>query len=154
MLPYLHTSVIVWKCLEVQQDITLTNVTSRYINMYSSECQKCFCLFVKGVWFKGLFLHYLSLLSSLPLDPIKTAQGSLSLKAYRLTPKLMEICKEKDFTPEAWVAQSKTHTFKDTVHMSFMITCTHQYRRSWTNLAFAFVHIWTCGLAELTGIHN
>lgn len=34
-------------------------------------------------------------------DPIKTAQGSLSLKAYRLTPKLMEICKEKDFTPEA-----------------------------------------------------
>ncbi|KAG8010234.1 Eukaryotic translation initiation factor 3 subunit H, partial [Nibea albiflora] len=33
-------------------------------------------------------------------DPIKTAQGSLSLKAYRLTPKLMEICKEKDFTPE------------------------------------------------------
>lgn len=34
------------------------------------------------------------------IDPIKTAQGSLSLKAYRLTPKLMEICKEKDFTPE------------------------------------------------------
>ncbi|AWO96938.1 putative eukaryotic translation initiation factor 3 subunit H [Scophthalmus maximus] len=33
-------------------------------------------------------------------DPIKTAQGSLSLKAYRLTPKLMEICKEKDFTHE------------------------------------------------------
>uniref|UniRef100_A0AAZ3QSN1 eIF3h C-terminal domain-containing protein n=1 Tax=Oncorhynchus tshawytscha TaxID=74940 RepID=A0AAZ3QSN1_ONCTS len=36
----------------------------------------------------------------LPLDPIKTAQGSLSLKAYRLTPKLMEICKEKDFSAE------------------------------------------------------
>ncbi|KAJ7404986.1 hypothetical protein WISP_142342 [Willisornis vidua] len=34
-------------------------------------------------------------------DPIKTAQGSLSLKAYRLTPKLMEVCKEKDFSPEA-----------------------------------------------------
>ncbi|KAL7830503.1 hypothetical protein SRHO_G00316300 [Serrasalmus rhombeus] len=33
-------------------------------------------------------------------DPIKTAQGSLSLKAYRLTPKLMEICKEKDFSTE------------------------------------------------------
>ncbi|XP_026139025.1 eukaryotic translation initiation factor 3 subunit H-A isoform X2 [Carassius auratus] len=33
-------------------------------------------------------------------DPIKTAQGSLCLKAYRLTPKLMEICKEKDFSPE------------------------------------------------------
>ncbi|XP_059567263.1 eukaryotic translation initiation factor 3 subunit H-like [Myotis daubentonii] len=34
-------------------------------------------------------------------DPIKTAQGSLSLKAYRLTPKLMEVCKEKDFSPKA-----------------------------------------------------
>lgn len=33
-------------------------------------------------------------------DPIKTAQGSLSLKAYRLTPELMEICKEKHFSPE------------------------------------------------------
>ncbi|ELW48056.1 Eukaryotic translation initiation factor 3 subunit H [Tupaia chinensis] len=37
----------------------------------------------------------------LTYDPIKTAQGSLSLKAYRLTPKLMEVCKEKDFSPEA-----------------------------------------------------
>lgn len=34
------------------------------------------------------------------VDPIKTAHGSLSLKAYRLTPRLMEICKEKDFSPE------------------------------------------------------
>ncbi|KAG8570220.1 hypothetical protein GDO81_011157 [Engystomops pustulosus] len=33
-------------------------------------------------------------------DPIKTSQGSLSLKAYRLTPKLMEVCKEKDFSAE------------------------------------------------------
>ncbi|KAM9436494.1 LOW QUALITY PROTEIN: eukaryotic translation initiation factor 3 subunit H-A [Clarias gariepinus] len=33
-------------------------------------------------------------------DPIKTAQGSLSLNAYRLTPKLMEIYIEKDFSPE------------------------------------------------------
>ncbi|XP_051527413.1 eukaryotic translation initiation factor 3 subunit H-B isoform X4 [Myxocyprinus asiaticus] len=33
-------------------------------------------------------------------DPIKTSQGSLCLKAYRLTPKLMEICKEKDFSAD------------------------------------------------------
>uniref|UniRef100_A0A672KEL1 Eukaryotic translation initiation factor 3 subunit H n=1 Tax=Sinocyclocheilus grahami TaxID=75366 RepID=A0A672KEL1_SINGR len=33
-------------------------------------------------------------------DPLKTAQGSLCLKAYRLTPKLMEICKEKDFSAD------------------------------------------------------
>ena len=46
--------------------------------------------------------RFVSVCLSIP-DPIKTAQGSLSLKAYRLTPKLMEICKEKDFTPEGWV---------------------------------------------------
>uniref|UniRef100_A0A8C1YHN4 Eukaryotic translation initiation factor 3 subunit H n=1 Tax=Cyprinus carpio TaxID=7962 RepID=A0A8C1YHN4_CYPCA len=34
------------------------------------------------------------------VDPLKTAQGSLCLKAYRLTPKLMEICKEKDFSAD------------------------------------------------------
>ncbi|XP_042633037.1 eukaryotic translation initiation factor 3 subunit H-B-like [Cyprinus carpio] len=33
-------------------------------------------------------------------DPLKTAQGSLCLKAYRLNPKLMEICKEKDFSAD------------------------------------------------------
>lgn len=43
------------------------------------------------------------------IDPIKTAQGSLSLKAYRLTPKLMEICKEKDFSPEGSVKHTHTH---------------------------------------------
>lgn len=50
-------------------------------------------------FFLLLFLKSSSQLC-LILDPIKTAQGPLSLKAYRLTPKLMEICKEKDFTPE------------------------------------------------------
>uniref|UniRef100_A0A671KU92 Eukaryotic translation initiation factor 3 subunit H n=1 Tax=Sinocyclocheilus anshuiensis TaxID=1608454 RepID=A0A671KU92_9TELE len=34
------------------------------------------------------------------LYPLKTAQGSLCLKAYRLTPKLMEICKEKGFSAD------------------------------------------------------
>uniref|UniRef100_A0A8C2M6R2 Eukaryotic translation initiation factor 3 subunit H n=1 Tax=Cricetulus griseus TaxID=10029 RepID=A0A8C2M6R2_CRIGR len=48
-------------------------------------------------------------------DPIKTAQGSLSLKAYRLTPKLMEVCKEKDFSPEALKKASITfeHMFEE-----------------------------------------
>lgn len=58
--------------------------------------------------------------SLIPQDPIKTAQGSLSLKAYRLTPKLMEICKEKDFTPEGWVALAE-HGESDAVK-DFMFT--------------------------------
>uniref|UniRef100_A0A4W4GCA5 Eukaryotic translation initiation factor 3 subunit H n=2 Tax=Electrophorus electricus TaxID=8005 RepID=A0A4W4GCA5_ELEEL len=36
-------------------------------------------------------------------DPIKMAQGPLSLKAYRLTPKLMDICMVKDFSKEGYV---------------------------------------------------
>lgn len=84
----------------------------------------------RSFFFKILFILNSSLvvcwihwLSSLPLvipDPIKTAQGSLSLKAYRLTPKLMEICKEKDFTPEGWVAHRATRRKKDSVWISVM----------------------------------
>lgn len=33
-------------------------------------------------------------------DPLKTAQGFLALKAYRLTPAMMKFYKEGDFTPE------------------------------------------------------
>lgn len=48
-------------------------------------------------------------------DNIKTSQGSLSLKAYMLTPKLMEVCKEKDFSPEALKRGSITfeHMFEE-----------------------------------------
>lgn len=37
------------------------------------------------------------------LDPFKTQYGSLSIKAYRLTPNLMELEERKDFTAEAYV---------------------------------------------------
>ena len=33
-------------------------------------------------------------------DPLRTTQGFLSLKAYRLTPEMMKFYKESDFTPE------------------------------------------------------
>jgi hypothetical protein len=35
------------------------------------------------------------------IDPFKTQHGSLFLKAYRLTPAMMELQKKKDFSPEA-----------------------------------------------------
>lgn len=34
-------------------------------------------------------------------DPIKTARGFLSIKAYRLTPEAISIVQERDYTPEA-----------------------------------------------------
>lgn len=33
-------------------------------------------------------------------DPLRTSQGFLTLKAYRLTPAMMKFYKESDFTPE------------------------------------------------------
>lgn len=75
----------------------------------------------------SMFFNSIALL--VILDPIKTAQGSLSLKAYRLTPKLMEICKEKDFTPEWWVAHSESHNKtldgRKHAHMGLVIICAH-----------------------------
>lgn len=34
-------------------------------------------------------------------DPIKTARGFLSIKAYRLTPEAISTVQERDYTPEA-----------------------------------------------------
>lgn len=39
------------------------------------------------------FIHLL-------LDPLMTAKGKLSLKALRMTPSMMQMCKEMDFSPE------------------------------------------------------
>uniref|UniRef100_A0A8B9LRJ1 Eukaryotic translation initiation factor 3, subunit H, b n=1 Tax=Astyanax mexicanus TaxID=7994 RepID=A0A8B9LRJ1_ASTMX len=73
---------------QIQPDLLLgwkeTAVYSGFQLLYSEQVQTC------------LFIVFFSVST----DPIKTAQGSLSLKAYRLTPKLMEICKEKDFSSE------------------------------------------------------
>lgn len=95
------------------------------------------------IWFKGqfafLFFKIYSHLSFFISDPIKTAQGSLSLKAYRLTPKLMEICKEKDFTPEGWVAHNRV-----TLWIDVMIGCTQR------DIAFLFKH----KVTVLMGINN
>lgn len=81
------------------------------------------------------------------LDPIKTAQGSLSLKAYRLTPKLMEICKEKDFTPEGWVV-SLLNTEKDATTATVLITDAVSY------VSFLHLHvcwnIWACIAQDMT----
>lgn len=40
------------------------------------------------------------------LDPLRTTQGFVALKAYRLTPKMMDFYRDGDFTPEAIQAAS------------------------------------------------
>uniref|UniRef100_A0A8C0MR50 eIF3h C-terminal domain-containing protein n=1 Tax=Canis lupus familiaris TaxID=9615 RepID=A0A8C0MR50_CANLF len=63
----------------------------------------------------GFYQHAIEESVVLIYNPIKAAQGSLSLKAYRLTPKLMEVCEEKDFSPEALKKGNITfeHTFEE-----------------------------------------
>ena len=38
---------------------------------------------------------------SLFSDPVKTRQGQLSLNAYRLSVKALELCQKNDWSPEA-----------------------------------------------------
>lgn len=42
--------------------------------------------------FKKMLLYY--------LDPLRTSQGMLTLKAFRLSNEMMKIYKEGEFTPE------------------------------------------------------
>lgn len=90
-------------------------------SLYVSEWdQGVGCPHLWFVWeslFSSLFLlsYYLFIFSLLYLDPFKTQYGSLSIKAYRLTPNLMELEERKEFTPEAYVSRSLFFLYK--VHL-------------------------------------
>ncbi|XP_026881257.1 eukaryotic translation initiation factor 3 subunit H-like [Electrophorus electricus] len=58
-------------------------------------------------------------------DPIKMAQGPLSLKAYRLTPKLMDICMVKDFSKEGYVNQPVLVQTRPTQLCTVTRVCAH-----------------------------
>ena len=75
--------------------------------MYQNEIKESVVLiygsFVNPFFFSfSIYLYFLFLY----LDPFKTQYGSLSIKAYRLTPNLMELEERKEFTPEAYVSRS------------------------------------------------
>ncbi|KAJ4930746.1 hypothetical protein JOQ06_025054 [Pogonophryne albipinna] len=86
--------------MEMMRSLRHVNIDHLHVGWYQSTY---YGSFVSRALLDSQFSYQHAIEESVVLiyDPIKTAQGSLSLKAYRLTPKLMEICKEKDFTPEA-----------------------------------------------------
>lgn len=56
------------------------------------------------IYFKPHFVQELGLNAvCLVFDPLRTTQGKLSIKALRLTKKIMEMYKAGDFTQEAYV---------------------------------------------------
>ncbi|XP_026083467.1 eukaryotic translation initiation factor 3 subunit H-A-like [Carassius auratus] len=85
--------------MEMMRSLRHVNIDHLHVGWYQSTH---YGSFVSRALLDSQFSYQHAIEESVVLiyDPIKTAQGSLCLKAYRLTPKLMEICKEKDFTPE------------------------------------------------------
>ncbi|KAF7691162.1 eukaryotic translation initiation factor 3 subunit H-B [Silurus meridionalis] len=85
--------------MEMMRSLRHVNIDHLHVGWYQSTF---FGSFMSRALLDSQFSYQHAIEESVVLiyDPIKTAQGSLSLKAYRLTPKLMEICKEKDFSAE------------------------------------------------------
>ncbi|XP_064883115.1 eukaryotic translation initiation factor 3 subunit H-like [Oncorhynchus nerka] len=85
--------------MEMMRSLRHVNIDHLHVGWYQSTY---YGSFVSRALLDSQFSYQHAIEESVVLiyDPIKTAQGSLSLKAYRLTPKLMEICKEKDFSAE------------------------------------------------------
>ncbi|KAF4015999.1 hypothetical protein G4228_008334 [Cervus hanglu yarkandensis] len=86
--------------MEMMRSLCHVNIDHLHVGWYQSTY---YGSFVTWALLDSQFSYQHAIEESVVLiyEPIKTAQGSLSLKAYRLTPKLMEVCKEKDFSPEA-----------------------------------------------------
>ncbi|KAM5157833.1 eukaryotic translation initiation factor 3 subunit H [Mantella aurantiaca] len=85
--------------MEMMRSLRHVNIDHLHVGWYQSTY---YGTFVSRALLDSQFSYQHAIEESVVLiyDPIKTAQGSLSLKAYRLTPKLMEVCKEKDFSVE------------------------------------------------------
>ncbi|KAF5889903.1 eukaryotic translation initiation factor 3 subunit H, partial [Clarias magur] len=85
--------------MEMMRSLRHVNIDHLHVGWYQSTV---FGSFMSRALLDSQFSYQHAIEESVVLiyDPVKTAQGSLSLKAYRLTPKLMEICKEKDFSTE------------------------------------------------------
>uniref|UniRef100_A0A670K4F5 Eukaryotic translation initiation factor 3 subunit H n=2 Tax=Podarcis muralis TaxID=64176 RepID=A0A670K4F5_PODMU len=86
--------------MEMMRSLRHVNIDHLHVGWYQSTY---YGSFVTRALLDSQFSYQHAIEESVVLiyDPIKTAHGYLSLKAYRLTPKLMEVCKEKDFSPEA-----------------------------------------------------
>ncbi|KAE8599505.1 hypothetical protein XENTR_v10017211 [Xenopus tropicalis] len=85
--------------MEMMRSLRHVNIDHLHVGWYQSTF---YGTFVSRALLDSQFSYQHAIEESVVLiyDPIKTGQGSLSLKAYRLTPKLMEVCKEKDFSAE------------------------------------------------------
>jgi len=84
------------------------NIDHLIVGWYQSSL---FGSFINKNFIEDHFMYQSEIEDSIVLiyDPFKTQHGSLFLKAYRLTPAMMDLQKKKDFSPEAIKELKLTH---------------------------------------------
>lgn len=84
------------------------NIDHLIVGWYQSSL---FGSFINKNFIEDHFMYQSEIEDSIVLiyDPFKTQHGSLFLKAYRLTPAMMELQKKKDFSPESIKELKLTH---------------------------------------------
>ncbi|CAG5117283.1 unnamed protein product [Candidula unifasciata] len=85
--------------MEMMRNLRHVNVDHLHVGWYQSTY---FGSFINRALLDSQFNYQHSIEESVVLiyDPLRTTQGFLSLKAYRLTPEMMKFYKENDFTLE------------------------------------------------------
>ncbi|XP_002737572.1 eukaryotic translation initiation factor 3 subunit H-like [Saccoglossus kowalevskii] len=86
--------------MEMMRNLRHVNIDHLHVGWYQSTY---YGAFMNKALLDSQFNYQHSIEESVVLiyDPIKTTRGTLCLKAYRLTPQLMHMYKEGDFTPES-----------------------------------------------------
>ncbi|PVD23497.1 hypothetical protein C0Q70_16769 [Pomacea canaliculata] len=86
--------------MEMMRNLRHVNIDHLHVGWYQSTY---FGSFINRPLLDSQFNYQHSIEESVVLiyDPLKTTQGFLTLKAYRLTPAMMKFYKEGDFTPDS-----------------------------------------------------
>ncbi|XP_013405028.1 eukaryotic translation initiation factor 3 subunit H [Lingula anatina] len=86
--------------MEMMRNLRHVNIDHLHVGWYQSTY---FGSFLNKALLDSQFNYQHSIEESVVLiyDPLRTSQGYLTLKAYRLTPAMMDMYKEGDFSPEA-----------------------------------------------------
>jgi len=95
-------AVLVNYQMEMMRSLRNVNVDHLHVGWYQSTY---FGSFINRALLDSQFTYQHSIEESVVLiyDPLRTSQGFLSLKAYRITPAMMKFYKENDFSPENMV---------------------------------------------------
>ncbi|CAG0891218.1 unnamed protein product [Darwinula stevensoni] len=86
--------------LEMMRNLRKVNIDHLHVGWYQSTQM---ANFLSPQLLESQFSYQTSIEESVVLiyDPVKTARGFLSIRAYRLTPEAVKLYKEDDFSPEA-----------------------------------------------------